>query len=460
MLSFAHGAVINLFVLLGFVTVCSVLRGWSMKQRRPVPDWQTGLLFGVMAVVTMLMPVVAQPGIIFDARVGVLGAAGLLCGPITALVAMPLPILYRIYLGGSGTLPGIMEVILPAILGSLCHGFFRRRHEALTLPRILVSSLFVGAFTNLLIITFVELCLPISALAMGVGNVALIVLSTVVATAVISTLLVLERRHTEAVASLAESQRRMLHSQKMAAVGQLSRKIAHNFVNSLTAVMGNAQMAKDHAANLPAVSECMDEIIATVGRSAHLTAELLAFSSPTPLKVRRMALERCITGIEEMLKKSLDPDVEIEISASAEVGMVDVDPDRIEQVIMHLALNGADAMSGPGRLTLDVSVADLSHSEKDQLQAGAHPQDRHDGNFALLAVTDTGCGMAPDVVSHIFEPFFTTKKNRKNAGLGLATVYNIVQQHSGHIDVKSRPGKGTTVLVYLPLVGESPPASA
>ena len=157
-------------------------------------------------------------------------------------------------------------------------------------------------------------------------------------------------------------------------------------------------------------------------------------------------------GIENLLAKNIGTGIEVVVENDFFAGEVMLDPNRIEQVILHLALNAADAMAGSGRLAIRVAPAKLSEAERARLQAGVPAKNWHRGDFSVLSVSDTGCGMAPETVSRIFEPFFTTKEDRNNAGLGLSTVYNIVQVHRAFIDVRSRPQHGTTFLIYFPVV--------
>jgi len=285
---------------------------------------------------------------------------------------------------------------------------------------------------------------------MGAGNVAMIMVSTTVAMILLSALIVLEERHSRAISMLADAERRMLHSQKMAAIGQLARKVAHSVMNALTVVNGNAELAKREAVDSPEVCKLMDDTINAVEQASQFSGELLAFSNPGPVNVRCMDLGKLVSGLRQILQGTLAADVEVVIEADRDAGSANIDPDRIEQALLHLAVNGAEAMSRYGRLTIKATCAKLTEKERQRLRAGTHPKDCHDGNFALITVSDTGCGMAPETVSRIFEPFFSTKKSGANAGLGLATVYTIIQLHNGHIDVKTRPGHGTTFFIYLP----------
>ena len=447
---FAKGVLLNSCILLAFAALCGIVGGWSARMRRTIAPWQTGLLFGGMAVVAMLFPVEASPGILFDCRSGVIGSAALLAGPVAGLLSIPLPLAYRLYLGGGGLLPGLMEIVLPALLASLCHTWFKRGGVSLTLSRVVTSSIAVAVASNMLIVTFITIVMPASRAIIGPLGILLVTVNAAAAMALLSSLVLLEQEHFTAVESMADNERRMRHSQKMAAIGQLSRKVAHSFINALTAILGNAQLAKDYADDTPRVRESMDEIIQTVGRISNLTRELLSFANPGPLRVSRMDLSKCTSGIRELLEKAIGPNVEVVIDTDAPAGTVEVDPDQVEQAIVHMAVNAAEAIRDNGRITIRIAPARLSKKDRARLQAGTRPEHRHDGPFALLSVSDTGAGMADETCARIFEPFFTTKESRENAGLGLATVYNIVQLHKGHIDVTSRPGHGTTFSVYFP----------
>jgi signal transduction histidine kinase len=156
--------------------------------------------------------------------------------------------------------------------------------------------------------------------------------------------------------------------------------------------------------------------------------------------------------MRELLEQSLGAGIEVVIEAEPGVIRATIDPERIEQAVMHMALNAAEAMQQSGRLTVSVSVGELPATERRRLLAHLHEEDRHTGALAVLSVADTGCGMPREHVSRIFEPFFTTKDRQENPGLGLATVYNIVYQHGGAIDVETAPGQGSAFHVYLPLL--------
>ncbi len=443
----------NLFVLLGFAALCTVISDWALLHRRKVSDWVVGLLFGAMAIVAMFVPVHTRSGIVVDCRVGVVGTAALLGGPVTALTCLPLPCLYRVGLCGPDVYAEVFEILCAGVLGSACNVWIRRARQGLTFQRVLLFSLVTGVGAQAL-----AACLRWSLVrspfaGADFAGFVVLLLSAPVSMAMLTTTIVLEKRHFRVIDDFAEAERRMLHSQKMAALGQIAHKIAHSFLNELTVIMGVAEEAKREARSPGAVEPLMDEVVASVSSLAGLTGELVAFSVPSATRYRKMDLSRCLTGVEQLLSKVIGQEVEVFIDGRQEAGVVNVDPNRIEQIIVHMAINAAEAMAGRGRLTISAKPAVLSGAELRRLQAGECEKDRHAGSFAVLSVQDTGCGMTEEVASRVFEPFFSTKGKHEKTGLGLASVYNIVRTHKGFVDIQTRPGCGTTFLVYLPVVG-------
>jgi CheY-like chemotaxis protein len=195
-------------------------------------------------------------------------------------------------------------------------------------------------------------------------------------------------------------------------------------------------------------------ILRAASRGATLTRQLLTFSRQHPFEARPVDLNAVVTELEGMLRRLISEDVQIITHLMEGLYLVRADPAQIEQVVMNLAINARDAMSGGGRLIIQTSNVEL-----DDTYLMSHP-DARAGHYALLTVSDTGHGMSPDTVSHIFEPFFTTKEPGKGTGLGLATVYGIVRQSGGHIAVYSEPGRGATFKVYLPHTHEAAAALA
>lgn len=241
-------------------------------------------------------------------------------------------------------------------------------------------------------------------------------------------------------------------AQKMESIGQLAGGVAHDFNNILTVIHGHAALVSS-TDNLPReVRESISQITQAADRAANLTRQLLAFSRRQLLQPRPLDLNEIIVEMSKMLRRILGEDILLEVVPTYPLPTVPGDPGMIEQVIMNLAVNARDAMPGGGRLVISTDPHERSESD---------PQPNADvptGLFVRITVTDTGSGIAPEHLPRIFEPFFTTKGVGRGTGLGLATIYGIVQQHRGWITVESQAGHGSTFDVYLP--AETSPASA
>jgi two-component system, cell cycle sensor histidine kinase and response regulator CckA len=201
-----QGAAINIFVLLGFVALLSMIRSWPVARLHFAPPWVNGFLFGVMAVVSMLVSSTTGPGVIFDCRSGVIGAGALLGGPLCALISIPLPCLYRLHIGGPGLGPGIMEIILPAVLGSVCHRVCRVRQRDLGFRNAIFYSLIIGVGSNGLILSFILIFMQRQELLLGIGSLLMVVLNGPASMALFSVLLVLEKQNAEDKAALSRSE--------------------------------------------------------------------------------------------------------------------------------------------------------------------------------------------------------------------------------------------------------------
>jgi PAS domain S-box-containing protein len=238
-------------------------------------------------------------------------------------------------------------------------------------------------------------------------------------------------------------------AQKLEAIGQLAGGIAHDFNNLLTVITGRshlalAQLPPDHA-----LRRHIELIQTTAERAAALTRQLLAFSRKQVLEPRVLNVNAVVAGLAPMLRRLIGEDLELAAVPEAELGCVKADPSQLEQVILNLAVNARDAMPQGGRLTIETGNVELDEAyARCHLGASA-------GRFVMLAITDTGHGMDAAVKARIFEPFFTTKEPGKGTGLGLATVFGIVKQSGGSIEVYSEPAQGTTFKVYLPQVEEA-----
>jgi two-component system, cell cycle sensor histidine kinase and response regulator CckA len=230
---------------------------------------------------------------------------------------------------------------------------------------------------------------------------------------------------------------------KMEAVGQLAGGVAHDFNNLLTAIMSYSAMLLDRIELDDPNRDDVREIIGAADRAAGLTRQLLAFSRKQVMQPRVININVVINDLENMLRRLIGEDIELHTSLDPRVARINADPGQLEQVLMNLIVNARDAMPKGGRLSIGTSNAALSAGSKGALHAAS-------GDYVMLAVSDTGTGMTPDVQQRLFDPFFTTKEQGRGTGLGLSTVYGIVQQSGGEICVSSEPGVGTTFNVYFP----------
>lgn len=252
-----------------------------------------------------------------------------------------------------------------------------------------------------------------------------------------------------------EKMRAQLHqAQKLEAVGRLAGGVAHDFNNMLGIIIGHAEMALDEMAPEDSHRDELIQIEKAAKRSAQLTRQLLAFARKQTISPRILDLNETASGIMTMLRRLIGEDIDLQWKPGPGVWPVKMDPSQIDQVLANLAVNSRYAIEGVG--TLAVETANVTFDEDYcRTREGGTP-----GDYVMLAVSDTGAGMDRETLDHLFEPFFTTREVGKGTGLGLATVYGIIRQNGGFIDVYSKPGQGATFRIYLPRAWKAVPVEA
>ncbi|MGK7862801.1 ATP-binding protein [Falsiroseomonas sp. E2-1-a4] len=238
--------------------------------------------------------------------------------------------------------------------------------------------------------------------------------------------------------------RKLLRAQRMEAVGQLTGGMAHDFNNLLTVILGSAELLAERLEHDPDLLQLAETTRMAAERGGELTRSLLAFARRQPLEPRAADLSTEIRRIERLLRRTLGAHVECRFELPAGLPPALVDPSQLEAALLNLMLNARDAMPHGGLLTVEVAEAELDAAY------AARNDEVVPGEYLLIAVTDTGQGMTPEVLSQAFEPFFTTKEFGRGSGLGLSMVYGFVRQSQGHVKIYSEPGQGTTVKLYLP----------
>ena len=253
---------------------------------------------------------------------------------------------------------------------------------------------------------------------------------------------VTERNRAERAREAVAAQLRQ--SQKMEAVGQLTGGIAHDFNNILTVILANADALQEDEKLDPAVAGRLDQIAQAVERASGLTRQLLAFSRKQPLSPRRTDINALVTTTGKLLRRALGEQIEIESVLADGLWAVHIDRTQLETAMVNLCINARDAMPDGGKLLIETSNVTLDEAYV------AHTPDAVAGDYAMLAISDTGTGIPPEMLGKVFEPFFTTKDVGKGTGLGLSMVYGFIKQSNGHITIDSEVGRKTTFKLYLP----------
>ncbi|MDM7997892.1 MAG: response regulator [Acidobacteriota bacterium] len=562
-----QGIVLNLFLLLGFVALYSMVRAVPSARIRSIPDWLNGIFFGIAAIVAMLVSQTLDSGLIFDCRSGIMGTAALIGGPVCALASIPLPFLWRFHLGGSGVIPGLLEIVLPAILGSICYQVRRIGTQGLSVRFAVVYSILVGIGANGLVVGSVLVFMPGSGMLSGSFYAIMVfLLSGPVSMALFSVFLLLSRQHAESAAihssvlqtamdgyllidaqghlrevneaycrmslygraelltrhisyvqesadeaqmadlareimekgekrfesthrrkdgslfdieasvrylpvagglfvtflrditerklAAREKERlnlQLMQAQKMESVGRLAGGVAHDFNNMLGAILGWADLARLNLSPQSELHAILGHIIEAANRSADLTRQLLAFARKQLVAPKIIDLNEKIESMLKMLRRLIGEDIQLLWKPAAILEPVLMDPTQVDQILANLCINARDAIGqNTGRILIETELVNLDE-EFCNAHMGAVP-----GRYVRMAVADNGCGMDKEILANVFEPFFTTKEVGKGTGLGLATVYGIVNQNKGYIDVRSAPGDGTTFQIYLPAHPSAP----
>ena len=258
-------------------------------------------------------------------------------------------------------------------------------------------------------------------------------------------------------------QNQLLQAQKMESVGRLAGGVAHDFNNMLGVILGRTEMAMESLDASDPIHGDLQEIYKAAERSANLTRQLLAFARKQTIAPKVLNCNDTISGMLNLLQRLIGEDIDLVWSPQAELWPVKVDPSQLDQILANLCVNARDAISGVGKITIETE--NISFDE-------AYCENHLDfipGDYVLLALSDNGCGMDKDTLAHIYEPFFTTKEMGKGTGLGLSTVYGIVRQNNGFMNVYSEFNQGTTFRIYLPrytendesphLIGIEPPVA-
>jgi signal transduction histidine kinase len=255
----------------------------------------------------------------------------------------------------------------------------------------------------------------------------------------------------------AEALRGQLHqSQKLEGIGQLAGGIAHDFNNLLAVILTYAAFVEEGLGDRRDLQADVREIRRAAERAGVLTHQLLVFSRQDHAQIERFDFSTVVAEMEELLRRTLGGQLELVVMTDAKAPAVDIGRGQIEQIVLNLAVNARDALGDGGRLAILAGPVELD------IGAARRPGNLPPGLYSRLTVTDNGSGMSPEVIARVLEPFFTTKPVGKGSGLGLSTVYGIVEQAGGHVGVHSIAGTGTTVEVYLPAatgaVPSAPPA--
>ncbi|WP_018902423.1 type II toxin-antitoxin system ParD family antitoxin [Rhizobium sp. 2MFCol3.1] len=259
----------------------------------------------------------------------------------------------------------------------------------------------------------------------------------------------LEARVITEITERRQAEVKLAQAQKMETVGKLTGGVAHDFNNLLQVVSGNLQLLSKEVAGNQRAEAKLANAMAGVSRGSKLASQLLAFGRRQALEPKVVNISRFVRDMDDMIRRAIGEAIEVETVFGGGLWNTFIDPTQIENALLNLAINARDAMEGQGKLTIELSNAHL-----DDAYARTHDEVSA-GQYVMMAVTDTGSGMPPEIIEKVFEPFFSTKAEGKGSGLGLSMVYGFVKQSGGHVKVYSEVGHGTTIKLYLPRANEA-----
>lgn len=254
-------------------------------------------------------------------------------------------------------------------------------------------------------------------------------------------------------------EKQLIESQKMDAIGRLAGGLAHDFTNMLVVILSSAQAARRMLPEGSPAYPHLDTIIETARRSGRLTGDLLSFAQQQEVSERDLDLNATVNRLKTILQRSVGATVTLSVETCPGTVLIRVDPEQIEQAIVHLVVRARDAMAKGGQLTIATSRQVLTASERRQLLIPTASHDNLSVDYAVLTITDTGVGMTEEEAAHAFEPFFTPRGRVQKASLALPTVYGIVRRHGGIVTIYSRPNLGSTFAIYLPTQSAAAPAA-
>lgn len=259
----------------------------------------------------------------------------------------------------------------------------------------------------------------------------------------------LEARVISEIGERREAEAKLAQAQKMETIGKLTGGVAHDFNNLLQVVSGNLQLLSKEVAGNHRAETKIANALAGVSRGSKLASQLLAFGRRQALEPKVVNVSRFVQGMDDMIRRAIGEAIEVETIVGGGLWNTFIDPTQIENALLNLAINARDAMEGHGKLTIELANAHL-----DDTYAMSHDEVAV-GQYVMMAVSDTGSGMPPEIIEKVFEPFFSTKAEGKGSGLGLSMVYGFVKQSGGHVKIYSEVGHGTTIKLYLPRAMES-----